>query len=531
MKKITTLISTVIFTALSTTLDAQVLNQSANWPDTNWTVGGTYNPAGLLNNPTINSSFSFDDDAAGNSSFDVSFAASPIIDLTPAQVAGETMINISGTVVYRPLGGDSLTIDYWDDDALTWNTIEVFAGNSTTTDYQTCLGLLPYTTGFLNIAGFTPTQLAGFRYRINYNDNAGWQWGFCISSPTITSSVPPSCPDPTTLMANNITATSADLGWTENGFATNWNIEWGTAGFTLGTGTMVSDTVNPYSLTGLSASTSYDFYIQADCGGDSSAWVGPYSFTTPCVASAISSFPWTENFDGETVPNLPCGWLAENVNADANTWISTTTQSSSAPNALAVTYNATIATDDWAFTPNLTLTGGQAYQLSFKYRAESATYPEKLKVMYGSAQNSASMTTMLFDSTNIINTTFNTASVIFTPPTTASYFIGFHGYSDANMWRLYVDDVTVDISTNVNTEVGNKGFTVYPNPNHGLFTVATPKGEKATIEILNVQGKVIYKNTMNGSNQNIDLTNNAKGIYFVNITTAKGVEIQKIVIQ
>src|SRR5690606_5476429 len=83
---------------------------------------------------------------------------------------------------------------------------------------------------------------------------------------------PPTCPVPTGLGATNITTMSADLGWTENGTATAWDIEWGTNGFTP-TGTPnIEDTTNPHPLGGLSASSSYDFYVRADCGGgDTSA--------------------------------------------------------------------------------------------------------------------------------------------------------------------------------------------------------------------------------------------------------------------
>jgi hypothetical protein len=90
------------------------------------------------------------------------------------------------------------------------------------------------------------------------------------------------CLDPTALDATNLTETTADLAWTESGSATMWNIEWGPAGFTQGSGTMVSDTTdNPYSLTGLTGETDYEFYVQANCGaGGTSAWVGPFSFST-----------------------------------------------------------------------------------------------------------------------------------------------------------------------------------------------------------------------------------------------------------
>ncbi|HPE58679.1 MAG TPA: carboxypeptidase-like regulatory domain-containing protein, partial [Bacteroidales bacterium] len=110
------------------------------------------------------------------------------------------------------------------------------------------------------------------------------------------------CPNPTALTATNLTTTSADLGWTAGGTETMWNIEWGPQGFELGTvsGTFVSGvTVNPYPLTGLEASTSYDFYVQSDCGsGTLSSWAGPFTFFTTQIPAVL---PFTEDF--ETLPN------------------------------------------------------------------------------------------------------------------------------------------------------------------------------------------------------------------------------------
>src|SRR5690606_38390580 len=125
-------------------------------------------------------------------------------------------------------------------------------------------------------------------------------------------------------------------------------------------GNMVSGTTNnPEPITGLSPSTAYEFYVQADCGGSgTSAWVGPFAFTTLCSAPVISSFPWTENFDGVTTPAMPCGWIVDNVNADTYTWITGTT-ASSAPNSMQVRWNSSEAANDWSFTPELVLVGGQ----------------------------------------------------------------------------------------------------------------------------------------------------------------------------
>jgi parallel beta-helix repeat protein len=125
---------------------------------------------------------------------------------------------------------------------------------------------------------------------------------------------PPACPQPTSLTAINITSTSLDLGWIENGTATGWNIQWGAAGFNLGSGANLTAGSNPYLLSGLSPSTDYDIYIQADCGGgDLSTWLGPVTLTTGCV---VYTAPFYEGFNTAVQPQC---W--ENISSGTGTGI------------------------------------------------------------------------------------------------------------------------------------------------------------------------------------------------------------------
>lgn len=129
----------------------------------------------------------------------------------------------------------------------------------------------------------------------------------------------PNCQRPQNLSASNITTHSVDLSWTEMGSATSWNIEFGPTGFTPGQGTTISANTNPLTITGLSSSFTYDFYVQADCGAnDASFWSNVLTVATAC--DKIESFPYTENFDAST--SLPTCW--ENVDV-TNTTVWTVT--------------------------------------------------------------------------------------------------------------------------------------------------------------------------------------------------------------
>src|SRR5690554_2065893 len=112
------------------------------------------------------------------------------------------------------------------------------------------------------------------------------------------------CLEPTAFTSTTITANTADITWAAGGSEGDWNISWGTPGYTPGDideiGNDVS-TTNSFGITNLSPNIQYDAYVQADCGGgDESAWEGPLNFTTLCTPStgvdtqtACGSFTWT----------------------------------------------------------------------------------------------------------------------------------------------------------------------------------------------------------------------------------------------
>jgi len=268
---------------------AQTLSQNASWPNANWTVTGVFNPDPLAfeADPTTTANFAFDDDDAGSGSDDDIAAESPVIDLTAAHTAGETWLTVTADYTYNFLA-DSLTLEYWDADAGAWVTWELFVETVDQPLDNFCSGTRDtFTSIVLNITGFTGTQQSGFRYRISFLDDGGaggaaYEWGFCFDAPTITSATPPSCPDPTVLAVSDMTMTTADLSWTENGSAVLWDVELLdiTAGDTV-TGTATDTGVsNPFTATGLANGNDYSYYVRSDCGGNGvSNWVGPFDFT------------------------------------------------------------------------------------------------------------------------------------------------------------------------------------------------------------------------------------------------------------
>lgn len=85
----------------------------------------------------------------------------------------------------------------------------------------------------------------------------------------------------------------------------------------------------------------------------------------------------------------------------------------------------------------------------------------------------------------------------------------------------------------INELSNSENIYVYPNPSEGKFQLAMGNGQfaKGTIEVYNVLGQKVESLKVQGSKVEINLSAQAKGIYFVRVTTAGKSFSQKIVIQ
>ncbi|MBL7743163.1 MAG: fibronectin type III domain-containing protein, partial [Chitinophagaceae bacterium] len=261
------------------------------------------------------------------------------------------------------------------------------------------------------------------------------------------------CDVPSGVGTGQVNIGSATINFLSAG--NNFIVEYGLPGFTPGIdanpgtgGTVVTGIASPIVITGLTGSTAYDVYVRQVCAGPVySANSSVIQFTTLCPAANV---PYAENFDGVTAPAIPSCMLVENANG-GNTWRTVGNDfAASSPNIMRVDYetDGTTPANDWFFLHGLNLTGGTSYRLTFKYRnSDATTWVEKMEVKYGTAANAASMTAgTLFSNTNIDFNTWATVDADFTPASSGVYYIGFHGFSDADQAFLCVDDVSVDVT-------------------------------------------------------------------------------------
>ncbi|QAA80755.1 T9SS type A sorting domain-containing protein [Aequorivita sp. H23M31] len=254
----------------------------------------------------------------------------------------------------------------------------------------------------------------------------------------------PSCLAPTNLRVKNLTTTSAHLLWTEHGSATTWNIEYGPTGFTPGNGTIITDTDGTLgeTITGLSAATEYDFYVNSDCGsGDISAWAGPKQFSTTCTP--IGSFPWTENFEGVETPAVPSCWTVVDHNDDARTFES--------DNGFGVGGSIAVGmytdfnngnNDDYLILPPLNLNGNQT--LKFYTLLLNAGQPDEFEVVLSTTENDVEDFTNIILPRTLVNTAGPTLHTIDLSDYSGIVHIAIHiPDSNTDGYYIYFDDFSV----------------------------------------------------------------------------------------
>ncbi len=312
-----------------------------NFDGASWTNGGAANALGTIDNcwrrtPTIaftwktgpapninNLSGPAADHTTGSGKFIYSERINNFVGLTYEALMETPPIDISAlsnpelNFWYHMYGNSVVALNVEVNNGSGW--VSVFSR----TGQQNISGTDPWLESLVDLSAFAnDTIIVRFS---SINNNGGTNNDIAIDDVKIDNAA--SCPDPQNFEVLGFTNSSITLAWTSGG--SQWNVEYGATGFAQGSGTQVLATTNPFTITGLSPNTTYDFYVRDSCGpNDLSSWVGSVSAETDC--NPVSA-PFIENFDGTT-------------------WIQGTTGGGAAPGTLAACWRAN-PSNDFTFTP------------------------------------------------------------------------------------------------------------------------------------------------------------------------------------
>ena len=107
------------------------------------------------------------------------------------------------------------------------------------------------------------------------------------------------------------------------------------------------------------------------------------------------------------------------------------------------TYNAVYDADDWLISPAFHFEAGKQYSLTFD--AWNKGYDERIEVLAGNEATPEGMTIQVVEPTDVLWEEPQGLEAKIIVNETGTYYIGFHAISPADMNKLFVDNVMVDI--------------------------------------------------------------------------------------
>jgi Pregnancy-associated plasma protein-A/Secretion system C-terminal sorting domain/Fibronectin type III domain len=315
------------------------------------------------------------------------------------------------------------------------------------------------------------------------------------------------------LNATSIAQTTATLNWSAVSGATSYNLQRKLSTSSTWT-TVTGITGTSYAVTGLTASTTYNYQVQTVCGGTSAAYSAAASFTTLATGGGGGCVDTYE---------------ANNSRSAAKTIPVNTTFTAQIASASDV---------DWYKFANTST--------NRRIKIDLTTLPADYDVrLYRGTSN-----TILAISENAGTTDevliYNTTTV------SSSYYANVYGYNGASSnTQCYTMRVSLS-SSNFRTDGSTDGeveeievpvvfenaaFGIFPNPANEQITVEVPMESESDVQvtILDPSGKAALQQHRvlgKGDNRmNFDVSRLSNGIYFVEVRNGKTLSTRKLVVQ
>lgn len=163
--------------------DPEEFCEPAYWPNTAWTITGSYVSGGgaFTSNPQNTSNFGYNSGLAGFGEDNSIHAESPTYNLDD-QLVDHDVVLVDFKYRFSESFNEDLQLEYWDADAsawIFWHEIQENAGISN----SNCGNITStvYTSDPLHLGDMSANQLSNFQYRIAYTDNGNQGHKFCMT--------------------------------------------------------------------------------------------------------------------------------------------------------------------------------------------------------------------------------------------------------------------------------------------------------------------------------------------------------------
>jgi hypothetical protein len=301
--------------------------------------------------------------------------------------------------------------------------------------------------------------------------------GARFSITTSLGCTPPSgttCNVPTGLTTSSVTSSSATLSWSAATGATSYNVQYRIVG--SGTWTSTTSATTSKSVTGLAASSAYEWQVQTVCSSGSSAFSALANFTTSAPSCGVPSGVTAGSLTGSSATiswSAVTGALSYNLNwklGSSGTYTTVTGITSTSYNLSGLTsctaYNYQVQTvcsagsSSFSTAGSFTTTGCAVTYCTSK--GTSTTYEYISKVLLGSINNTSG------NNSGYGNYTALSTSLAGGSSNTITLTPGFTGSSYREYWKVYIDynkngvftDAGENVATTNSTAAVSASFTV-----------------------------------------------------------------------
>jgi hypothetical protein len=348
-------------------------------------------------------------------------------------------------------------------------------------------------------------------YEFQVTSSCSGTLGTVSTLANFTTTAAASCGTPASLTSSSITSSSATVSWGAVTGASNYLVQYRVSTATTWTNS-VTVTAATATLTGLTASTAYQYRITATCSGTAGTASATGTFTTSAASTTC-----TDNYESNNSRNA-AKTIA--LNTDIFAKIGTSTDK------------------DW-----------------FKFTTLS-TAP-KIKVVLD--QLPADYDLALYNSNGSTLTSSalagtSTETVIYNTYTTGrTCYIQVYGYASAfnanSCYRVRVSTSATNFRTADGSEensneivsaekvTGLEGLNLFPNPANTSLTINyfTPSMENTSIEIYDMMGQLVNSMNVNANegfnSRELDLTSMSNGVYFLKVTQNNNTLTNKFVVK
>ena len=407
-------------------------------------------------------------EAVGNIFFDISNTNFTITAGsscgTPGGLSASAITNTSATVSWTAVSGAlSYDVDYKAASSGTW--INAATGTTSTS---------------VNLSGLTQGTLYDYRVRTNCSSESS-----AYAQAQFTTTAP--CNAPTGLASSGITSSSATVSWTAVSGAASYDVDYKLASSGTWINSITGTTATSRNITGLTASSLYDWRVRANCGASGSSGYSQAQFTTSAASVCPGPYDVSTNGNRNGAATIP-------FNTDVKGLINPSGD---------VDYYKFVITTGGTITVSLTT-------LPFDY--DLRLY--RNNTLVASSGNSG--------------TTSETINYTATAGTYYARVVGWNGaFSATSCYTLKVQLGTA--SREGELIVGNK-ISLFPNPANSTLNVRIDDlNGNAQLQVYDVMGKLVMQQQANKQVTALNIAKLSAGIYMLNISDASGVRTMKFV--